>query len=202
MSSVSITIADTANIDDLAVTTAKIAAAAVTTAKIADSNVTTAKIADSNVTTAKIADNNVTKGKLAALGHQISASSGSSSSASTSYIDVPNLSVTITTTGRPVMILFISDGSGNPSRLWLRAATDNANNFYAQILRGASVITTQNIQVEASSLGAYSDMAESPASLNQMDFPAAGTYTYKLQAKFQAGNIWNVEYVKMVVFEL
>ena len=132
----------------------------------------------------------------------ISASSGSSSSTSTSYIDVPNLSVTITTTGRPVCIQFISDGSGNPSRLWLPANTDNANNFYAQILRGATVVSTQNFQVNASSLGAVSNMAEAPAGLNHMDFPAAGTYTYKLQAKFQAGNSWNVEYVKMVVFEI
>ena len=60
----SVSVLDTDNIADLAVTTPKIDDEAVTTAKIDDGAVTTAKIDDGAVTTAKIADGDVTTVKI------------------------------------------------------------------------------------------------------------------------------------------
>lgn len=64
------------------------------------------------IDTAQLAAGAVTKPKLAALGQQVSASCSGFTTSSTSFVDVTNLSVTITTTGRPVMLMLMADGNG------------------------------------------------------------------------------------------
>lgn len=110
----------TAKIADLNVTTGKLAASAVTTAKIADAAVTvdkiadnsvqTAKILNSHVTTAKIADGAVTNAKLAALNYAASASTGVSNNSSGTLTSLT--SVAHTSSGRPVLVKVVPDGSG------------------------------------------------------------------------------------------
>jgi len=92
-----------------AVTTAKIADGSVTTTKFTDSAVTTAKIADANITTAKINDLAVTTAKLNAgavtyakrsVTSTTSSSCGTFSTSNTSDFDqITNLSVSLTTVG-------------------------------------------------------------------------------------------------------
>lgn len=95
----------TTNIVDGAVTTAKIAASAITTAKIADGAVTNAKIATDAVDSSNIVDGSVTRVKLAAPNYVISSSStGVFNTTSATATAVTNASVTITLTGRPVLI--------------------------------------------------------------------------------------------------
>jgi hypothetical protein len=203
------------NLASNAVTTVKIAADAVTTAKIADSNVTTAKIADSNVTTAKIADLNVTTAKIndlavttakindgavtqakrAALGQQVSSSSGNFSvSGSTSYTDVTNLSVTLTTTGRPVMLVLVPDAAGGTSSTIGNAGSSYAG--YIKFLRDATSLGELTYQQATYNSG------QTPVIV---DVPSAGTYTYKVQAKTNSalgGNFMGVRYMILVAFEL
>ena len=140
----------------------------------------TANINDLAVTTAKINDLAVTKGKLAALGQQVSSSSGTFSMSSTSYADVTNLTVTITTTGRPVLIFMQPDGSTNSDSSSIRQSFNaGGGSLFVRILRGASVIS--QTKLTGDSVESSPDWA--PSSIYFMDVVAAGTYTYKIQIR-------------------
>jgi hypothetical protein len=181
----------TAKINDLGVTTAKINDLAVTAGKIAADAVTTAKILDSNITTAKIAAANVTRAKLESVGQQISSSSGNYNYASGGLGDVTNLSVAITTSGRPVMLILQSDGSGNVSNI-----SNTTMDGYLQYKRDTTTIATFAV-------GSYGSSGSNKSFFHatHVDTPAAGTYTYKVQANAGASSTY-VTYVKLVAFEL
>jgi len=71
-----------------------------------------AGIADGAISTAKLASNSVTQAKLAAKTVQISGNCGLVNYSSTTTADIANLSVNITTTGRPVVVgLMARDGT-------------------------------------------------------------------------------------------
>lgn len=194
---------ETAKINDGAVTTVKIADSNVTTAKIADSNVTTAKIADSAVTTAKIndaavttaklADTAVTRAKLPAVGQQVSSSCGSFSTTSATLVDVTNLSVSLTTSGRPVFLGLISSGEGDTSLFTGWSSMSNSSNIvYVAFLRDSTVICT--------TLGNTTTGSDS-GHIFHIDAPSSGTYTYKVQARTSAGTAI-ITNMKLVAFEL
>src|SRR6266851_181840 len=69
------------------------------------------QLANSTVTGSKIASATVTRANEAAVGQQVSASCGNFQ-ANTTPSNVTNLSVTLTTTGRPVMVLIQPDTGG------------------------------------------------------------------------------------------
>lgn len=173
--------------------------------QIKDLGVTTAKINDAAVTTAKIADGAVTPAKRSALGQQISSSCANFSSANTSQTDVTNLSVTITTTGRPVFIGLISDGSVNNSQIGTVRSDGGQNissNFF--IVRGGSNIAFYNISQELSATLSNVHSAYVPASaISTIDPVAAGTYTYKIQVTSLNTSVsTNVNYSKLIAYEL
>jgi hypothetical protein len=181
----------TGGITDLAVTTAKIAALAVTDAKLAADAVTTAKILDANVT----------KAKLAALGQQVSASSGAISDSAAVYTDATNLTVTITTVGRPVYLSLIDDGSGNPSYIGCSTGggTDAQTEFAFD--RGGTTIASNAVYIVG---GNNSQVSAVPvSSMHFIDVPAAGTYTYKVKYRrlIGAGNNL-INYAKLIAYEL
>ncbi|NIO44978.1 MAG: hypothetical protein GTN36_05505 [Candidatus Aenigmarchaeota archaeon] len=183
----------TVKILDANITTAKIADANVTTVKVLDSNITTAKIADANVTTAKIADNNVTRAKLEAVGVQNSNSSGSFSTTSTSFVDITNLSVTITTSGRPV-IIGLKSFDTNESRVVCNGSTSPSGTI--QLLQDSTTIGTYRYGSDATEV-------LQPANIYHIDEPTAGTYTYKFQAKISTGGTtFSVLNYKMFAYEL
>ena len=162
---------------------------------------------DGSISTAKIADNAVTRAKLEAVGHQISGSSGLDNGTSTSYTDVTNLSVTITTTGRPVFVGLISDGTsvgGTAQSGGLVGVNHNSSGTAEAaftILRdGVSVAYFNVYAVAGGASGVYSS---SPCgSIFHIDTPAAGTYTYKLQRKSVTSTTTSrVHYAKLVAYE-
>lgn len=181
---------DSDNIQSLGIATANLADSAVTAAKIASDAVTTAKILDANVTTAKLADSSVTQGKLAALGQQISSSCGSYSNATTSYTDVTNLSVTITTNGQPVYLSLITiEGTGS--------SLNPDSTAYLKLVRDSTDISEYIIGFTGTS-GYYA-----VGGINYVDVVAAGTYTYKLQAKKAVGTTAiSVTNCRLIAFEL
>jgi len=161
--------------------------------------ITTAKIADANVTTAKLADGAVTQAKRAALGEQISSSTGNLAQiTSVTQVDITNLTATITTTGRLVRIEIVSDGTANLgsdyARIWAHG------DCYLLGLRGATEIGTYNIKSPASP----NEVKLPSSSFAWYDKPAAGTYTYKIQGwrDSLSGTGLNVKYSKLVVYEL
>jgi hypothetical protein len=172
-----------------AITTAKLNDLAVTTAKINDLAVTTAKINDLAVTTAKINDLAVTPAKRSAANISSSSSSGATTITSGSATDVTNLSVSITTSGRPVMILLQNNYDGTNSGLLSNTSATNPGYIY--VLRGASVISGWQIPTNRN--------GNIPIVFDQ---PAAGTYTYKIQAQSDGtGNIF-AYYLTLVAMEI
>ncbi len=208
-----------------AVTAAKIDASAVTTAKIADSNVTTAKINDLAVTTAKINDLGVTTGKIntaavtqaklaarttttdgtdpGAGGVVFSASSASFTTTSTTYVDVTNLSVTLTTTGRPVRItLDTADGSTTSTVGSTRASSGAQVYVLLKAVRDATDIKIVGLEQTSGSSSGSVDLKVPPGVVDFIDTPAAGTYVYKLQAEVGANMTANVTACRLMAYEI
>lgn len=170
---------------------------AVPTAAIQASAVTSAKILDGTIATADLADASVTPAKRAALGQQVSSSSSTFFTTSTSFADVTNLSVSITTTGRPVWVGLVADGSANPAHIGSGDPGAASPSAIFQILRDASAVAVFDF------VGIGLTLFVPPSSVSHIDVPAAGTYTYKLQAKGPGSSIRAyAEYVKLIAFQL
>lgn len=132
------------------------------------------------------------KANLAAIGQQTSSGSSTFSTASTSYVDVTNLTVTITTGGRPVWVGVMSDPAIAPSGLACTysvagtAVTTAVANV--QILRASTVIS--NMGILASTGASASPHVQVPcSSIHTVDPVGAGTYTYKVQVKVLAAGM-------------
>ncbi|MCP3681252.1 MAG: hypothetical protein GY861_01050 [bacterium] len=167
-----------------------IATDAVETAKIKDDAVTTAKILDDNVTTAKILNANVTRPKLSALGQQVSSSSGNFQTSSTSFVDVTNLSITITTTGRPVMLMCMSDADSNGGHV-------------GSLSTGSAIVAFTRDGSYIGYLLHYAPMWTPSSSLQHVDIIGAGTYNYKVRLRTtNAACAALVKKTKLVAFEL
>jgi hypothetical protein len=164
------------------------------TGGIADSAVTAAKLASDAVTTAKILNANVTKAKLASVGQQKSTTRGSAfSTVSATLVDVTSLSISITTTGRPVIIGLTRDGSGSGGGFYVEAVTPTAAATIA-ILRDSTEVYKDFISFSQNYSGVASGTAQfsAPLSLISIDAPAAGTYTYKVQVALNNGSFLSV----------
>lgn len=143
-----------------------------------------------NIGTTNLVDGSVTQPKLAPRatgstvpigGYATSPSSGSFSTTSTSPTLIPGLSVTITTTGRPVVVGLIHDASSisTPGTVAVSsgstAALGNISLFNTGILVSLSLFglgTTGTFQISSSSFSA-------------IDPAPAGTYTYTAQISSQ-----------------
>ncbi len=141
------------------------------------STISAADLATNAITTVKITDANVTRAKLEAVGQQVSSSSSTFTTTSTTYVDVTNLTVTITTTGRPVVLVLQSTTDADNSGI--RAVTGDAR---LKFLRGATELPMYRYPA----LVADSYYA---GSIMLLDVVAAGTYTYKIQGKITAGTL-------------
>ncbi len=171
-------------------------------------SITTTQIDDGTIANADIsASAAIAPSKLAVSNYAISSSSGGAyTNATTSFTDVTNLSVTITTNGKPVEIYLANDGSANTSKLVSLSASKPLTRGFFRLLRGATTIGDAAIATYASTspVAAESSQVEVPlGSVRFFDTPAAGTYTYKIQAAgYQAGDTVSAMYAKLVAREL
>ena len=126
--------------------------------------------------------------------YQESASCGAFTSTSSSYIDVTNLSVSITTTGRRVSIELMADGDTTNRSMFSVAGGDS---LFFQIYRDSTVICTTGAIAPS---GAAIQVPSSCVTFKEK--PSAGTYTYKIQGKTSAGSLWGVTRAKLIVYEM
>jgi hypothetical protein len=147
-----------------------------------------------------VPDGGITRPKMVAVGQQVSSSSGVFTTSSSSLVDVTNLSVSLTTTGRPVMLLLIDDGTGGYVQFDRSTAAVEPGVVIA-FLRAGVAISTQTYRVSLAS--SYTNELQMPPSIFQFfDVPAAGTYTYKVQAKITSATTVTVGNCKLVAYEL
>lgn len=133
--------------------------------------------------------NGITRSNLAAVGQQVSLSSGNFSTTSESAVAVTHLSVSITTSGRPVMVMVQPDGVG---AAFFSAASTYMN---VSVYRGG----VSQIQFE---FGDQSETTLYPGCLTWLDTPSAGTYTYAIYVASGNGNTIKVNDCVLVAYEL
>lgn len=146
---------------------------------------------------AKMANGFVTQEKRAALGHQISASSSVYSTTSTGDSDIFSLS--ITTTGRPILLMAIPDGSIQVNSL--SVSGNGLATGYLKVKRDTTQIA--KIAIIQRAIGVADVRVAVPSNFMLIDAPAAGTYTYYVYGSTGgSGATLHVEYIKLIAFEL
>lgn len=120
-----------------------------------------------------------------AVGYVESASSGTFATGSTSFTPVTNLSVTITTTGRPVMVILQGDGTsgliGANSHLGIQGNGGPPATMSIWFSGGVRQ-PTYDFKSFAATI-----VAETPGSIMFLDTAVAGTYTYVVQVRIEPG---------------
>ena len=161
---------------------------------IPSGSVTTVKLGANAVTLAKMATRTIgtpapTGTPLSAGGFAVSASSSTFSTTNTAMTQVTNLSVGLTTTGRPVEVELLSDGA---TAGYLGTAANDTCIF--EILSGSTVIALVGLGPVALEIP--------PSSLRAIDYPAAGNQTYYVKAEVISSGTCYVEYAVLVAHEL
>lgn len=136
---------------------------------------------------------------VGAGGVAISSSSGIFVTTSTSYSAVTNLSVTIVSSGRPIMIMLTSAAAAALASLQI----DSNKTGKVRIRRnGVSTIGEYlfgNLSVSATTVAAYVPSG----GITQVDAIAAGTYTYTIEAAVVSGSATlTVADSRIIVYEL
>ena len=150
-------------------------------------------VKNAGVGTTQIADGSVTPAKLSALAYTVSASSGTFSTTSTTFVDVTGLSSLVTAAGRPMIVQLMPDSTG--STAVLRAA-QSSSGIVMQILRDATVIAVTAYDAPGST-----QVDWAPA-LTVFDVPSAGSHTYKMQVKTTSGSTISILHCALVAYSL
>lgn len=173
---------------------------------VPDSGITTRKLADDSVTTQKIAVGAVTNATRAPLGQVVSSTStGTASTSSTSYVDITNATLTITTIGRPVLIGLEPDGTTSNSDIGAvtTSGTNTAAQAFFQLDRDASVISTWVVQNQFASTSSTSGVFPASSLIFLDTGASSGSHTYKFQFHSGSANGGAVcNFVKIFAFEL
>jgi hypothetical protein len=138
------------------------------------------------------------RSNLPTVGQQVSASSGAFTTASTTPVDVDNLSVTITTTGRPVLVVVQSANEATNGSHF--GADSPGHNMVVRILRDGSAIAKYDMCANSTTAG---NGVSFPAFLAFLDVGAtAAAHTYKVQANTLTSGNALVNYCVLVAYEL
>lgn len=148
------------------------------------------------ITAAQIANQTITESQLqlrptgttAGIGGMALSVSSASFSGTGTLTGI--LSVTLTTSGRPVMLQLVDDGSGNTSQVF--------SDVSALIRFNRDAVQLTQMELAPSTAG---ESAFYPcSSIGAMDFPVAGTYVYTLNA-LVVGTL-TLTAVKMLAYEI
>lgn len=167
---------------------------------------TNANIANQTITQVLLAPK-PNAGTTAAAGQIATSAVTTVTSAGTSYTVMTGLSVTITTTGRPVYVGLIADSSTSTSDASYfyvgnsTAPNATGRNGQVAILNAATIISS--IQVGPQEAVNVVCPSIPPSSFNCLDFPVAGTYTYSIQALVNtAGLFLTFNRVRLIAYEI
>ena len=138
---------------------------------------------------------------LPLVGQQVSSAVSLTSSAAT-WTTVTGLSVSITSTGRPVLVLLQPDGTATPSQIASSIVSSTTTTTQVRITRdGASLAV---FQLSSYVQGTGEVLLGSPLStVTYLDVVGAGTYAYLIQyQRGVAGTTTDITAAKLVAFEL
>ncbi len=151
----------------------------------------------------------VTKAMLAPLGEQFSTSSATFSTGSDAYIDVTNLTVSITTTGRPIKIELLPDATGNTSYVMVSANSTLYNPAMdLAYLADNVVVLEQHLEVyPGTGVAGTTQIAVPGGSFNStLAGLTAGSHTIKVQVRIIGGTLNQyliyMRHLVLMVYEL
>lgn len=166
-----------------------------TTLQVKNRGITSLQIALNGVQTGNILDGAVTPPKLSAPNYNVSSSCGSYTTTSTTFTNVTNLIVSITTHGRPIFVGVSPDGVGAQSSFSASEASAVPQAGF-RFRRDSSAIGGFGLQDRSTVIGV-------PANGFVLDFVAAGSYVYTFQAVANnATTTVGVSNAVLVVYEL
>lgn len=159
------------------------------------------RVKDVGITTAKLAANSVTRQKLAPLGQVVSASCGFFSKDSGTEELVTNLSISFTSTGRPVFLCLVGELDGFNNGGLFRVDTYGAGLYGAGLyLRRNSTKIAHFRQLSG---GAISQSGLPSSMVFHIDPVGAGTYTYDITAYIDSSSIKvYLQNSKLLAYEL
>jgi len=165
------------------------AASAAVASTVLPGSITTASLATNSVTLTNLAPR-VVGSSVSLGGFAISASSGNYFTAATG--DVPNLAVTITTSGRPVFVGLIPDGSANLGSI-VCTRQNASTDLVAAFIRDSNLISYhyQANQVQGGQTD-YFDLP--PGCYYYLDSAPPGVHTYTFRL-FAGNSSYQISYV-------
>lgn len=156
-----------------------------------------------NMTASVAVANGITRSNLAAVGQQVSSSSGTFVTTSSSMVDITNLTVTITTTGRPVMLIVQPDGSSSFNTFGVGNSTNNSITLGGiQVVKDGTFISRYSLVVTPSASGGIAAQMVFPVMYLDTAGGGAGTYTYKIQGQVSPPGQLNAFHCVLVAYEL
>ncbi len=165
------------------------------TTKLTPDNIQPASLTAATITAA-----NVTLAKIEALGQQVSAEVTSYSSNTQTATSILAAPVTITTTGRPVVVSLIPGASG-VSFMGITTSVVNPS-AVIDISSNSTVISTVAIELDCPGANP-STMFFPPSAFFHLDTPIAGTYSYDVLARvFSANTTFKAENFHLMVYEV
>lgn len=174
------------------ITGSSIAANTITSGNIALATITEANMAPLSIGTPELINGSVTQPKRAALGQQIS-SGVSSYSPSSSDNPVPGLSISITTTGRPVWIGLIGNGL-------IGDLSVSSGLLVLQLVRNSTLVYGAEMGSPVNGISTFVPQS----SFQTIDTPSAGTYTYTVLARYDTVSSGGaaIEQCRLCAYEL
>lgn len=152
------------------------------------------------ITASNIANNTITRTQLAAVGQQVSSAATNFNYGSSSFVAVTNLTATITTSGRPVILCLQGDNS-EFACLDIIGTQAGGINGVVGLFRGSTLVSAQEIAFAIT--GATGMQFLFPISLFVLDAVAASTYTYTIQFKRPTGTAqFNFVGLELIAYEL
>lgn len=143
--------------------------------------------------------------QLASFNYSLSSSSGTASFTS-AITAITNLSVSLTTHGRPVFVGLISDGpAANYSyvKCYENTSTNGNCTTKGYFYRDSTIISLQGHMGTTGIFTASTQWMTTASAYWHIDFPTAGTYTYAFKAATSGATVnGEVRNVKLIAFEL
>jgi hypothetical protein len=159
--------------------------------------VQTAQIANLAVTAAQVANNTLTRAQFASVGQQVSGSSGAFNTVTNVVQDIPNMSVTITTSGRPVVLAMLAEPGDGTAYISNILSPPGAQ--LRLILQRAGVTIAETVTGNTS--GSTATQFNPPGTL-AVDVVGAGTYVYKMRAQVTGADPGIVNHCILAAWEL
>lgn len=184
------------------ITGSNIASATITGSNIAAGTITGSNVGTNTITGSNIALGTVDYNNLAPLNIAANAgTSGAFSTSSTVFVNVTNLSLNITTNGRPIMLMVQPDNSG--TSFIFPQSTNGVAQMSIRFLRDGAVPLGQQIIISSITVPGISANEISGGFPFYLDAgPGAGTHTYTVQVIAQGASIAHVTGCILIAYEL